>query len=71
MKIIKLTESDLEQIVKKVLSEQNPMSTAVKTNQTVATSTGPKLQKKFQCLDEEKVSCGTIRNLPRSQSVFC
>lgn len=47
MKIIKLTESDLEQIVKKVLSEQNPMSTAVKTNQTVATSTGPKLQKNF------------------------
>jgi hypothetical protein len=53
MKIIKLTESDLELIVKKVLSEQDPMRTAVKTNQQVASST-PKLQKKFQCLDEEK-----------------
>jgi hypothetical protein len=53
MKIIKLTESDLELIVKKVLSEQDPMRTAVKTNQQVASST-QKLQKKFQCLDEEK-----------------
>jgi hypothetical protein len=54
MKIIKLKESDLEQIVKKILSEQDTMRTAVKTNQAVAASTAPQLQKKFQCLDEEK-----------------
>ena len=34
--IVKLTESDLEAIVKKVLSEQDPMRTAVKTSHDVA-----------------------------------
>jgi hypothetical protein len=52
MRIIKLTESDLEQIIKKVISEQVPKSSASKTNQQVASST-LKLPKTFQCMNEE------------------
>lgn len=53
MKVIKLTESELVEIVKKVISEQDPMRSAAKTNTEVAKI---KISQKYPCVPSNVTS---------------